>query len=197
MIWSSKKGLDANEFFEQVKDAKVVLGFQEPDSASQSNMSPVEAAQAWQIFLEPLRAHGIRLGSPAITSTDTGLLWMSQFLEELNKIDCHIDFLVLHWYGRSVDNFIDWITLAHTRFGDEYPIWITEFACASFDSNQVISQEEVNAFMQESITKLESLSWIERYAWFGFDFGEANAANNLFESNGRLTQLGQSYIHDI
>lgn len=198
MLWSINKDHDGNKFFDQAKDAKVVLGFNEPERSDQANMSAVEAARAWKQFIEPLRARGIRVGSPAISSTDEGLNWMSQFLDELNRVGGQIDFLALHWYGRGVDNFINWITSARQRFGDKYPVWVTEFACTSWDPNQPVSQEEVNEFIRESIAKLDSLPWIERYAWFGAQrqldtaIGSAIA---LFSSNGELSELGRNYVY--
>lgn len=198
MLWSTKKGHDGNKFFNQAKDAKVVLGFNEPERHEQADMTPHEAARAWKQFIEPLRARGIRLGSPAIASTYKGLNWMSQFLQELDKVGGRIDFLTLHWYGRGVNNFIDWITSARQRFGNKYPVWVTEFACTSWNPNQPVSQQEVNDFMRGSIARLDSLPWVERYAWFGaqrqFD-AAIGPAIALFSSNGQLSQLGQNYVH--
>ena len=84
MLWSTNKGHDGNQFFNQAKDARVVLGFNEPERDDQANMNPVEAARAWKQYIEPLRTQGARLGSPAIASTDEGLRWMQQFLNEFD-----------------------------------------------------------------------------------------------------------------
>lgn len=48
-------------------------------------MNAVDAAYAWQRFIEPFRTQGARLGSPAIASTEDGLNWMKQFLQQLNQ----------------------------------------------------------------------------------------------------------------
>ena len=198
MLWSTNKGHDGNKFRNQAKGAKVVLGFNEPERNEQAKMSVVEAVRAWKQFIEPLRAQGVRLGSPAIASTPEGLNWLDQFLKELNKAGGRIDFLALHWYGRGADSFINWITSARQRLGNKYPVWITEFACTSWNRNQPVSQQEVTEFMKQSIAKLESLSWVERYAWFGAQrqldpaIGPAIA---LFAPNGQLSDLGQKYVH--
>lgn len=200
MLWSTNKGHDGRQFYDQANNARVVLGFNEPERGEQAAMSPDEAARAWKEYLEPLRARGIRLGSPAIASTEEGLRWMDQFLRELAKLGGRIDFLALHWYGRGANNFVNWITSARQRFGNRYPVWITEFACTSWNRNQPVSQQEVNDFMRESLTKLDSLPWVERYAWFGAqrrldpNIGSAIA---LFDSNGQLSQLGRNYVHSF
>lgn len=200
MLWSTNKGHDGRQFYQQAKNAKVVLGFNEPERSDQAAMSPGEAARAWMEFLEPLRARGIRLGSPAIASTQEGLQWMDQFLRELSKLGGRIDFLALHCYGRGANNFINWITSAWQRFGDRYPVWVTEFACTSWNRKQPVSQQEVNDFMRESLTKLDSLPWVERYAWLGaqrrFD-ADIGSAIALFDSNGQLSQLGRNYVHNF
>ncbi|CAF3843698.1 unnamed protein product [Rotaria sp. Silwood1] len=198
MLWSTNRGHDGNQFLTLAKGAKSVLGFNEPERSEQANMSPVDAAYAWKQYIEPLRAQGARLGSPAIASTDQGLNWIKQFLNELNKIGGRIDFLALHWYGRGVDNFINWITRVRQETGNQYSVWVTEFACTSWNSNQPVSQQEVNDFMRQSIARLDSLSWVERYAWFGAQRqldAALGSANCLIAPNGQLSDLGRTYVY--
>ncbi|CAF2963240.1 unnamed protein product [Rotaria sp. Silwood2] len=200
MLWSTNKGHDGNKFFNQAKGARFVLGFNEPERGDQANMNPVDAAHAWKQYIEPLRAQGARLGSPAIASTDQGLKWMRQFMNELDKIGGRIDFLALHWYGRGVDNFINWITKVREHFGNKYPVWVTEFACTSWNSWQPVTQQEVNEFMRQSIAKLDALSWVERYAWFGAQRhldSALGSTNCLIAPNGQLSKLGQKYVHSL
>jgi hypothetical protein len=122
MLWSTTQGHDGNQFLSQARGAKVVLGFNEPERVDQANMSPADAARAWKQYIEPLRAQGARLGSPAIASTDQGLNWLRSFVTELNKVGGRIDFIALHWYGRGVDNFIGWITNVRQQLGNKYPV---------------------------------------------------------------------------
>ncbi|CAF1459637.1 unnamed protein product [Rotaria magnacalcarata] len=76
MLWSTNKGHDGNKFLAEAKGAKVLLGLNEPKRADQASMDPALAARAWKQYIEPLRAQGARLGSPAIASSDEGLNWM-------------------------------------------------------------------------------------------------------------------------
>ncbi|CAF3029511.1 unnamed protein product [Rotaria sp. Silwood2] len=198
MLWSTNKGHDGNAFLSQAKGTRVALGFNEPERADQAGMDPVSAARAWKQYLEPLRAQGTILGSPAIASTNEGLNWMQQFLSELDKVGGKIDFLALHWYGRGSNNFINWITNARQRFGNRYPVWVTEFACTSWNPSQPVSQQEVKDFMRQSITTLDSLIWVERYAWFGAQRqldAALGSTNSLIASNGQLSELGQIYVN--
>ncbi|CAF2094059.1 unnamed protein product [Rotaria magnacalcarata] len=122
MLWSTNKGHDGNKFLADAKGAKVLLGLNEPERVDQASMDPALAARAWKQYIEPLRAQGARLGSPAIAFSDEGLNWMQQFLNELDQVGGRIDFLAPHWYGRVANNFINWITKARQRFGDRYPV---------------------------------------------------------------------------
>ncbi|CAF1303884.1 unnamed protein product [Adineta ricciae] len=193
MIWNAH-GIE--EFGEKVRFQHVecILGFNEPERSDQANMDPYEAARLWKEYIEPLRKQGIRLGSPSISSTEEGLNWLQTFLNQ----GCHIDFLALHWFGRGVDNFINYINNARQRLGSQYPVWITEFACTSWNANESVSQDEINQFFDQSLTRLDELHWIERYSWFGAmrclpaDLGSGNC---LIDSNGQLSQLGRKYVN--
>ena len=58
-------------------------------------MEPVEAAQLWMRYIQPLKSQGVRLGGPAVTASDTGLPWLNAFFQACTN--CTIDFLPLHW----------------------------------------------------------------------------------------------------
>src|SRR5262249_40121654 len=57
------------------RDSTHVLAFNEPDSASQANMTVAQAIAEWPNLL----ASGLRLGSPA--PTDGGLNWLYAFID--------------------------------------------------------------------------------------------------------------------
>lgn len=50
-----------------------------PNEVGQSNMDPGTAASLWIQYMEPLKALGYRIGSPATSSNPDGLVWMQQF----------------------------------------------------------------------------------------------------------------------
>jgi len=194
MLWGTKTQ-DPAQFAQKVRaqGAKVILGFNEPERPDQANMDPITAARIWKQHIEPLARQGIRLGSPSIASTDAGLNWLQTFLKQ----GSHVDFIALHWYGRGVDNFINFITNARKRFGSRYPVWVTEFACTSWNPKQPASQDEINTFFTQSIARLEGLSWVERYAWFGATRNldaALGSGNRLIDGNGQLSNLGRKYV---
>jgi len=196
MLWTGNEN-DASRLGEKVRSqgASHILGFNEPERTEQAHISPGDGARIWKQYVEPLRGQGIRLGSPSIASTEEGLNWLQAFLNE----GCQIDFLALHWYGRGVDNFIGYITNVRERFGSRYPVWITEFACTSWNPNEPVSQDEINQFFDQSLARLDATDWVERYAWFGakrrFD-ASLGSGNCLIDDDGQLSELGRKYIGD-
>lgn len=89
MIWN---GVGIDQFADKVRqeEAKIALAFNEPDLASQANMDPATAAKLWIQYLEPLRASGIKLGSPAVTQN--GAWWLKAFFQACNG-SCTVDFI--------------------------------------------------------------------------------------------------------
>jgi hypothetical protein len=89
MIWN---GVDIDKFAAKVyqQQAKIILAFNEPDLAGEANMDPVTSAKLWIQYLEPLRAHGIKLGSPAVTQGATW--WLREFFQACNG-SCTVDFI--------------------------------------------------------------------------------------------------------
>ncbi|KIJ60663.1 glycoside hydrolase family 128 protein [Hydnomerulius pinastri MD-312] len=165
--------------------AQTVLGFNEPDFASQSNIEPATAASLWTQYIQPLKADGVRLGAPAVTNAPSGTPWLSQFIG--NCTECTFDFIPLHWYGDGLGPFYDYIWSFHGEFAS-WPLWVTEFASTSTNVT------EVQDFASQAITYLDSLDWIEGYAWFAFYRQDAGSYYNLLDANGQPNALGQIYL---
>jgi hypothetical protein len=89
MIWN---GVDIDQLSSKVhqQQAKIVLAFNEPDLVVEANMDPTVAANLWIQYLEPLRASGIKLGSPAVTQG--GAWWLKAFFQACNG-RCTVDFI--------------------------------------------------------------------------------------------------------
>jgi len=166
------------------QNPKVLLGFNEPDSASESNLDPSTAAQLWMEYIEPLKARGIRLGGPSVTASSTGQPWLKAFFAACNT--CTIDFLPLHWYGDGTEGFYNYLWTIHGLYPN-LPIWVTEFASTS------ANQTEVAQFLNATIIYMDGLDWIERYAWFGYFRPEDGNIYNLLDNEGGLNELGELY----
>ncbi|KAJ7796176.1 hypothetical protein B0H14DRAFT_82467 [Mycena olivaceomarginata] len=139
--------------------AKTILAFNEPDFAEQSNMNATYAAQLWMQYIEPLKADGIRLGGPAVSSGTTGRPWLDEFMSACSQ--CTIDFIPLHWYGEGTGGFYDYIYQIHGQYPN-HTLWITEYASTTANDSVVLD------FMNTTIAALDTLDFVERYAWFGF-----------------------------
>ncbi|KAF9561360.1 glycoside hydrolase [Agrocybe pediades] len=185
MQWGTS-GID--NFATKVKSqgAQIILGFNEPDLASQSNIDAASAAALWKKYIDPLAASGVRLGAPAVTSGPGGQVWLAAFLAACSG--CTIDFIPFHWYGTGIDNFSNYVSSMHARFPN-YPLWVTEFASTSSDTTEVAN------FMNSAIQHLDSLDWIERYSWFAYNRQQDGSFWNLLDENGSLNNMGKTYVN--
>jgi Glycosyl hydrolase catalytic core len=163
--------------------AKELLAFNEPDSASQSNVSVQRALGLWPY----LQSTGLRLGSPAITDDSAGHAWLDAFMSGVRQRGLRVDFIALHWYGgctngTQLTNYLSTMS----KYG--LPIWLTEFSCY----NQ--SAATNTQYVQQVVSTLLSLPSVERIAWFtnrphqaGYD------GTGLVTDAGALTTVGTAY----
>ena len=168
---------------------KTVLGFNEPDNPSQSNLPVATAISLWPSF----NNSAIRVGSPGTAANaNPGQAWFTDFMNQLNaNQSLRADFLAIHWYGwnagscdtnaSQLENYIRWAE----RFAGNRPIWITEWGClnqSAPDATTVIN------FFKGAIAMFARHPRIERYAWYPW------ATNcGLNDSTGALTALGREY----
>lgn len=158
-----------------------LLAFNEPDLSTQSNISPADAAAGYKTYMEPFAGQA-KLGGPAVTNggSPAGLTWLGDFLEACN--DCTIDFVPIHWYDSATNfgYFVSYIQDAYIASGNR-TLWITEFGASGSDEEQV-------AFLQSVMPWLDSLDYVERYAYFGcFD-------NSLLLSGTTLSDVGSAFM---
>lgn len=193
MVWGKARGLAA------LNSGKVpvVLGFNEPDNMSQSNISVDDAIARWP----ELQAHAARVGSPAPSNLSKP--WLDDFMSSANAHGLRVDFIALHLYGPPQP---EWFLQRVDEVWQKYhkPIWITELGVADWQSRgrpgaNRYSPESVLACMQALLPELEKRSYVERYAWFGAgersQTHEAVRTSALFDANGALTPLGQFYAN--
>lgn len=168
-----------------------VLGFNEPDLSSQSNM-PVDTALAYWPQLESI---GLPLGSPA-TSWPTRQ-WLYDFMDSAIARGRRVDFICVHMYVGTDDvNFVQVLQNLYNKY--HLPIWITEFATcydpAVTMNDNPFTPDKVLSFMQRLLPKLEDLSFVQRYSWFsGSPTSPRLWSSALIDANGKLTTLGSWY----
>lgn len=195
MFWGSGNMTDANISAVQQSKAqgqvKYVLGFNEPDRPDQSNMTVSQALAYWP----KLEGLGLPLGSPA-ASWPTNQ-WFYDFMDSCIAEKKRVDFICVHMYVGTDDNsFVQVLQTVYNKY--HLPIWITEFATADWNATSVAnnhySPADALGLMQRLLPKLDSLPFVQRYAWFS---GDPNSAqlwpSALIGTDGKLTALGQWY----
>ncbi|KAJ3281837.1 hypothetical protein HK104_011256 [Borealophlyctis nickersoniae] len=168
---------------------KILLGFNEPDLAGgDGQMSVGTAVSLWRQHIQPT---GLRLGSPAPSNGPNGLTWLDQFMSQCTN--CNVDFVAIHWYGLSLDDFKKHITdaynIAKKYKGDNVKVWLTEFASQTQDA------AEERKFFDAAVAWLDQQSFVERYAWFGAMRGNVvSPGAAMMAPGGGLTDLGKAYL---
>ena len=163
--------------------AQELLAFNEPDSASQSNVSVQRALDLWPA----LQSTGLRLGSPAVTDDAAGHAWLDSFMTGIHQRGLHVDFITLHWYG-SCTNGTQLTNYLSTMSKYGLPIWLTEFSCY----NQTAATN--TRFVQQVVAALASIPYLERIAWFtNRPHQSGYEGTALATDSGSLTSVGAAY----
>ncbi|HEX3750620.1 MAG TPA: sigma-70 family RNA polymerase sigma factor [Streptosporangiaceae bacterium] len=193
MIWGASNVTSAT--LAQVKtEGRYLLGFNEPDLAAQSNMTVPQALSLWP----QLEATGMTLGSPAVSANGaTPGSWLDQFMSGAAARGDRVDFITLHWYGSdfstgpAVSQLESYLQAVYDRY--HKPIWLTEFGLANFGTGQFPTGAQQAAFVTAAIKMLDSLSYVQRYAWFALPANSTDGSMGLFTSSGAATETGQAF----
>ncbi|KAG1715931.1 hypothetical protein ID866_1220 [Astraeus odoratus] len=173
--------------------ANIVLGMNEPNEPSQSNLSPQDGATIWQTYINPLQSKGYKLVSPACTDDDAGLTWYKEFFQACSG--CHFDAIAFHAYTTNAQDLINYATTLHDTYN--LPIWVTEFADQNYSgTGGQASMSDVWTFATEVANFVNSTPWLEVAFPFGAmsDLQGVNTDNALLASNGYPTDLGYFYF---
>jgi RNA polymerase sigma factor (sigma-70 family) len=192
MIWGADAVTDRTLATAKA-EGDVLLGFNEPDLGEQANMTVERALELWP----RLEATGMRLGSPAVAwgGADAGG-WLDRFMTGARERGHRVDFIALHWYGAdfsaaAVGHLRGYLEAVHERYG--LPIWLTEFALIRFEGGTSYpSDAQQSAFVTGATRMLGSLSFVERYAWFGLP-STGDSGTGLYRADGTLTAAGRAY----
>jgi RNA polymerase sigma factor (sigma-70 family) len=197
MIWGSASVTSsALAQAKQTTSCGCLLGFNEPDNGGQSNMTPAQALTLWP----QLMSIGLQLGAPAVASgaADSGG-WLDQFMAGVKQHGYRVDFIPLHWYGSDFDpsaavgQLQSYIESVYNKY--HLPIWLTEFALMSFaNGGQQFPSESVQAsFLTQAAQMLDSLPYVQRYAWFALPATSGLPSSGLFQPGPALTPVGTAF----
>ncbi|MFC0540885.1 sigma-70 family RNA polymerase sigma factor [Kutzneria chonburiensis] len=191
MIWG-QKSVTVDTLAQAKKQGTELLGFNEPDLAAQSNMTPAQALDLWP----QLQATGMRLGSPAVAfGGDRAGGWLDQFMSGAASKGYRVDFITLHWYGSdfsaaAVNQLKGYLQAVSNRY--HKPVWLTEFALINFSgAPKFPTQAQQSAFVTNGTAMLDSLPFLERYAWFSLP--SQGEDTGLYNGSGQPTQVGLAY----
>jgi len=168
-----------------------VLGYNEPDSTAQANLTVAQAISYWPYMMQS----GLRLGAPAVSDsgvTGQGVSWLYSFMSQATNLGYRVDFVPVHSYkcnytASQLSNYLAGIYQTVGR-----PIWLTEFnygadwCSPDNDTSQAVEAANITSY----VSMLESCPFIERYAiyqWFG--------TNRAMVVNGALTPGGVVYAN--
>jgi Glycosyl hydrolase catalytic core len=178
--------------------ARELLGFNEPDSASQSNLSPGRAASLWP----QLERTGLRLGSPAPAVPGDG--WLARFMGLARARHLRVDFIALHYYQdftnpAAVAALRRQLVAIHRQYGK--PIWITEIGALDIrrfhePMEHTPTPGRAVAYLRQLFAMLDALPFVQRYAWFIDDCWSDSACgpySSLLTRSGRPTRLGLAF----
>ena len=195
MIWGAADVNSAN--LAAVRhQGSVLLGFNEPDMAAQSNMTPAQALNLWP----QLMATGMTLGSPAVaTGAATPGGWLDQFMTGAKQRGYRVKFITVHWYGgdfqtaAAVQQLESYLQAVYARY--QLPIWLTEFALTSYSGGTATFPTEAQqaAFLTAATRMLDSLSYIQRYAWFALPTSAGSGTTGLFNPGPSVTEVGRAF----
>ena len=166
----------------------IILGFNEPDGAAQSNLTVQHALGLWT----SVTSCGDRIGSPASAGNpSTSGSWLEQFMDAAPKVD----FVCVHWYAPpNTTSFLKEIDAIYAKY--QKPVWVTEFAVADWSGKSPggFAASLVETFMKDACAGLDARPFVEKYTWKTRTTDDVHMGTSaLFNDDGSLTALGQLY----
>ncbi|MEN1678131.1 MAG: glycosyl hydrolase [Planctomycetota bacterium] len=197
MVWGGSSSDKMAERVEKLRprvdsgEIQWLMGFNEPDQKSQSNMTVEKVLELWPLLMEL----DVPLLSPGCVHPDRD--WMKQFMAGVEKKKLRVDSVAVHSYGGpSAPILMRRLQNVYKMFGR--PLWITEFAVGDWKAKSVEENKHstgsVEAFMRQVLPALERARFVERYAWFSAaPSSRALGTSALVDDEGELTRLGKLY----
>jgi RNA polymerase sigma factor (sigma-70 family) len=195
MIWGASS-VTTSALAQAKSSGDHLLGFNEPDMAAQSDMTPQQALNLWP----QLESTGLVLGSPAVAyGGDTPGGWLDQFMSGAKAKGYRVDFIALHWYGgdfrtaSAVSQLKSYLDAVYARY--HKPIWLTEFALTDFSNGvRYPTASQQAAFVTAATKMLAGLPYLQRYAWFGLEADSTKPSTALFDMSGVANASGKAFM---
>jgi hypothetical protein len=207
MAWGSGSVTSGNlatwQAARRSRAAAWLLGFNEPDLGSQSNMTPDEAIRLWP----KLQSTGLRLVSPAMASpytrsqTHPAKTWLDDFMSQAQARRLRVNAIALHFYGDWTDpGNVDSIerAIAHVHARWHKPIWVTEIGVMpawkweGHAPHRPPTAALARAYLRRVLAMLARHRFVARVAWFMDRCTGDCGRSSLLDSHGRPTALGRT-----
>ena len=147
-----------------------VLGFNEPDGATQSNILVADALTYWP----RLERADMPLASPVTINPDAA--WMNDFMTQAQSLGHRVDVVAAHKYpdpnGGSSDALVTWLQNLNTAWNR--PVWLTEFSTVNWSGTGTWTEEDNYNWLAEFIWRAESLPWLRHHSLFLFTADTSN-----------------------
>ena len=173
--------------------ADTLLTFNEPNHQGQANLSVSKALSYWP----ELMATGLRLGSPATTTSSTfgQGSWLQSFMSQADAKGYRVDFMAVHYYTTdpSITKFKAFLEKVYATY--QRPIWVTEWALADWNNPNRFSAEQQLEFFKAATLMMDDLPYVERHAWFGTyaELDTSDLNSELIGADGTLSGVGSAF----
>lgn len=182
--------------------SNLLLTFNEPDNPKYANIRVEEALWFWPMFMKT----GKRLSSPAgardILKPGS---WIDTFMKESTARGYRVDFIAVHYYGQNtrawsnitgaVEDMRIYLDAVFAKY--QKPLWITEWCLVKWawghGDNVYPSFEAQAKFAKAAAEMLDTLPYVEQYAYFSMTSFEPDATSFLYYANGSITPVGWAY----
>jgi len=176
-----------------------ILGFNEPDSANQANLSPALAASLWRQIEQKHPSRKLVAPAPSGAAPNWLVDFRNAYIAAYGAPP-RLDALAVHCYA-----WYAWQCTAHTQqfitwanSWEAAEVWVTEFSFSpTAPSNPTRSIQEANTF----ITWMTGQAQVRRYAWFASQIqGNEWWSIPTFHTplvdwkSGELTTYGTMYV---
>ncbi|KAJ6566833.1 hypothetical protein B0H19DRAFT_1258016 [Mycena capillaripes] len=176
------------------------LGFSTLFTLNEPDINGITPQQAADWYKQNINPIAIKKALPAVTASQNpgqGLDWLQQMLDACAG-QCFFDYINLHHYGASFDQFKAHVQDANTRFPGKQ-IVVTEFAL----QNPAGGQADQVAYYKEAFAFLDSSPFVEMYFPFVATSPKLFVANDapgttfvgtgsaLYNDDGSISAVGQ------
>jgi len=136
------------------------IGFSTLFTLNEPDVNGITPGQAAAWYIQNINPLPIKKALPAVTASTNpgqGLDWLNQFIAACAG-QCFFDYINLHHYGSSFDQFQTYVNAAHAQFPNNQ-IVITEFALQAPPGGQA---DQV-AYYKQAIPFLDNAAFVEMY----------------------------------